>query len=161
MLTHDGRRTTHDDGRQPIAIGHLSDSGDLKSYGRDTNLHRQTDRQTDGQTDRRTNRQMDRQSDFYIPTWTSFAGDIKSKREREMQMDTKKLRNTDGQNLLTSNMKDKSIGILSLNLFSSLSFWTCYVSLCLTNQILFVTWPWHLGHLKSEELLFVERLSFA
>ena len=26
----DGRRTTHDDGRQPIAIGHLSDSGDLK-----------------------------------------------------------------------------------------------------------------------------------
>ena len=30
MLTHDGRRTTHDDGRQPIAIGHLSDSGDLK-----------------------------------------------------------------------------------------------------------------------------------
>ena len=31
MLTHDGRRTTHDDGRQPIAIGHLSDSGDLKT----------------------------------------------------------------------------------------------------------------------------------
>ena len=31
MLTHDGRRTSHDDGRQPIAIGHLSDSGDLKS----------------------------------------------------------------------------------------------------------------------------------
>ena len=32
MLTHDGdaRRKTHDDGRQPIAIGHLSDSGDLK-----------------------------------------------------------------------------------------------------------------------------------
>ena len=30
MLTHDGHRTTHDDGRQPIAIGHLSDSGDLK-----------------------------------------------------------------------------------------------------------------------------------
>ena len=29
MLTHDGRRTTHDDGRQPIAVGHLSDSGDL------------------------------------------------------------------------------------------------------------------------------------
>ena len=26
----DGRRTTHDDGRQPIAIGHPSDSGDLK-----------------------------------------------------------------------------------------------------------------------------------
>ena len=33
MLTHDGRRTTHDDGRQPIAIGHLSDSGDLKKIG--------------------------------------------------------------------------------------------------------------------------------
>ena len=31
MLTHDGRRTTDDDGRQPIAIGHLSDSGHLKS----------------------------------------------------------------------------------------------------------------------------------
>ena len=31
MLTHDGRRTTHDDGPQPIAIGHLSDSGDLKT----------------------------------------------------------------------------------------------------------------------------------
>ena len=28
--TDDARRTTHDDGRQPIAIGHLSDSGDLK-----------------------------------------------------------------------------------------------------------------------------------
>ena len=25
----DGRRTAHDDGRQPIAIGHLSDSGNL------------------------------------------------------------------------------------------------------------------------------------
>ena len=25
-----GRRTTDDDGRQTIAIGHLSDSGDLK-----------------------------------------------------------------------------------------------------------------------------------
>ena len=31
MLTDDGRRTPHDDGRQPIAIGHLSDSGDLKN----------------------------------------------------------------------------------------------------------------------------------
>ena len=31
MLTHDAQRTTHDDGRQPIAIGHLSDSGDLKT----------------------------------------------------------------------------------------------------------------------------------
>mgnify|MGYP003684460967 CR=1 FL=1 len=38
MLTHDGRRTTddarrttHDDGRQSIAIGNLTDSGDLKS----------------------------------------------------------------------------------------------------------------------------------
>ena len=30
MLTDDARRTPHDDGRQPIAIGHLSDSGDLK-----------------------------------------------------------------------------------------------------------------------------------
>ena len=30
MLTEDGQRTTHDAGRQPIAIGHLSDSGDLK-----------------------------------------------------------------------------------------------------------------------------------
>ena len=29
MLTHDGRRTTHDDGHQPTAIGHLSDSSDL------------------------------------------------------------------------------------------------------------------------------------
>ena len=26
----DARPTTHDDGRQPIAKGHLSDSGDLK-----------------------------------------------------------------------------------------------------------------------------------
>ena len=38
MLTDDGRRTMHDDGRQPMTIGHLSDSGDLKmenipSYG--------------------------------------------------------------------------------------------------------------------------------
>ena len=32
MLTHDARRTTNDDGRQPIAIGHLSDSGDLKMF---------------------------------------------------------------------------------------------------------------------------------
>ena len=31
MLTHDGRRTTDDDGRQPIAKGHLSDSGHLKN----------------------------------------------------------------------------------------------------------------------------------
>ena len=30
MLTHDARRTTDDDVCQPIAIGHLSDSGDLK-----------------------------------------------------------------------------------------------------------------------------------
>ena len=30
LLTHDARRTTHDVGRRPIAIGHLSDSGDLK-----------------------------------------------------------------------------------------------------------------------------------
>ena len=28
---NDRRRTTQDDGRQPIAIGHLSASGDLKS----------------------------------------------------------------------------------------------------------------------------------
>ena len=34
MLTHDGRRTTVDEGRQPIAIGHLSDSGDLKNLKR-------------------------------------------------------------------------------------------------------------------------------
>ena len=32
----DARRTTHDDGRQPIAIGHLSDSGDLKSFMKNT-----------------------------------------------------------------------------------------------------------------------------
>ena len=32
MLTDDAHRTTHDDGRQPIAIGHLSDSGDLKMF---------------------------------------------------------------------------------------------------------------------------------
>ena len=32
MLTDHGRGTTHDDGRQPIAIGHLSDSGDLKKH---------------------------------------------------------------------------------------------------------------------------------
>ena len=32
MLTRDARRTTDDDGRQPIAIGHLSDSGDLKTF---------------------------------------------------------------------------------------------------------------------------------
>ena len=31
MLMHDARRTTHHDGCQPIAIGHLSDSGDLKT----------------------------------------------------------------------------------------------------------------------------------
>ena len=30
MLTHDAQRTK-DDGRQPIEIGHLSDSGDLKT----------------------------------------------------------------------------------------------------------------------------------
>ena len=29
MLKHDARRTTDDDGRQPIAIGHLCYSGDL------------------------------------------------------------------------------------------------------------------------------------
>ena len=29
MFTHDARRITHDDGPQPIAVGHLSDSGDL------------------------------------------------------------------------------------------------------------------------------------
>ena len=29
MLTQDGRRTMHDDGHQPTAIGHLSDSCDL------------------------------------------------------------------------------------------------------------------------------------
>ena len=29
--TNDERRTTNDDGRKPIAIGHLSDSGDLKN----------------------------------------------------------------------------------------------------------------------------------
>ena len=28
-MTDDPRRTMNDDGRQPIAIGHLSDSGDL------------------------------------------------------------------------------------------------------------------------------------
>ena len=32
MLTDEEPRTTHDDGRQPIAIGHLSDSGDLKTW---------------------------------------------------------------------------------------------------------------------------------
>ena len=32
MLTHDARRKPDDDGRQPIAIGHLSDSGDLKTH---------------------------------------------------------------------------------------------------------------------------------
>ena len=33
MLTHDGRRTTHDDGRKPIYVakGHLSDASDLSS----------------------------------------------------------------------------------------------------------------------------------
>ena len=30
MLTDDARRTPHEDGRQSIAIGHLSGSGDLK-----------------------------------------------------------------------------------------------------------------------------------
>ena len=34
ILTHDGRRTTDDDGRQPKAIGHLSYSGDLKNWPR-------------------------------------------------------------------------------------------------------------------------------
>ena len=31
ILTHDRRRTQHDNGRQPIVIAHRSDSGDLKS----------------------------------------------------------------------------------------------------------------------------------
>lgn len=31
LLTNDGRRTTHDDRRSPIATGHLSDSDDLKT----------------------------------------------------------------------------------------------------------------------------------
>ena len=31
MLTHDTGHTTHDDGRQPIVISHLTDSGDLKT----------------------------------------------------------------------------------------------------------------------------------
>ena len=30
MLTHDSRWTTDHDGRQPVAIAHLNDSGDLK-----------------------------------------------------------------------------------------------------------------------------------
>ena len=30
-MMHNERRTTDDDGRQPKAIGHLSDSGDLKT----------------------------------------------------------------------------------------------------------------------------------
>ena len=34
----DARRSTHDDGRQPIAIGHLSDSGDLKILSRSREL---------------------------------------------------------------------------------------------------------------------------
>ena len=34
---HDERRRTDDDGRQPIAIGHLSDSGDLKIYTNSNN----------------------------------------------------------------------------------------------------------------------------
>ena len=29
MLTDDARQTIHNDGHQPIATGHLSDSGDL------------------------------------------------------------------------------------------------------------------------------------
>ena len=32
MLTDDGQQMTEDDGHQPIAIGHLSDSGDLKNF---------------------------------------------------------------------------------------------------------------------------------
>ena len=32
MITHDERLTTDDNGRQPIAIGHLNDSGDLTRY---------------------------------------------------------------------------------------------------------------------------------
>ena len=31
-MMDNGRRTTHNDGRQPIAIGHLSDSCDLKTH---------------------------------------------------------------------------------------------------------------------------------
>ena len=31
MLTHDARGAMDDDGRQPIATGHLSDSGELKT----------------------------------------------------------------------------------------------------------------------------------
>lgn len=31
LFTNDGRWTTHDDGRIPIALGHLSDSGNIKS----------------------------------------------------------------------------------------------------------------------------------
>ena len=30
MLTDDARRTPHEDGRQPIAIGHISKSADQK-----------------------------------------------------------------------------------------------------------------------------------
>ena len=32
MLTDDAQRTTHDDGRQHLAIGHLSELGDLKIF---------------------------------------------------------------------------------------------------------------------------------
>ena len=37
LLTHDAQ--THDDGRRPIAIGHLSDSGDLKIIHRGLRTH--------------------------------------------------------------------------------------------------------------------------
>ena len=32
MLTDDGQQTTEEDWHQPIAIGHLSDSGELKNF---------------------------------------------------------------------------------------------------------------------------------
>lgn len=32
LLTHDAGRTPHDDGQKHTAIGHLSDSGDLKKF---------------------------------------------------------------------------------------------------------------------------------
>ena len=43
MLTDDVRWTTHDNGRQPIAIGHLSDSGDLKIQTSDCSHTGQSD----------------------------------------------------------------------------------------------------------------------
>ena len=51
-MANDARRTREDNRHQPIAMGHLSDSGDLK-------CEKFTDRQTDGQkTDKKLSEKL-------------------------------------------------------------------------------------------------------